>query len=235
MDKTKGKKSGAAKKPTTKKTAVPKKENSIITTAKEVVTSVSNALPSLWTSKKTTVKKKTTPKKKTPVTKTTPVKKTPVAKKATPVKKAKPTKKFTTRKIAPAPKTEVMDQKVTPVVETKNNKKAEKKAKKEKKVEAKKEEVKKDKKVETKTSDKWIVSLAKFLAWVKAKHLEEVLHDLMTEKEIKEFAERIEILKLLSKKTPQREIAKKLWISVTTVSRWSKVLQSWKGKIQKYL
>jgi len=32
----------------------------------------------------------------------------------------------------------------------------------------------------------------------------------MTEKEIKEFAERIEILKLLSKKTPQREIAKKL-------------------------
>ncbi len=222
MDKTKGKKSGAAKKPTTKKTTVPKKENSIITTAKEVVTSVSNALPSLWVSKKTPVSKKktTTPKKKTVTTK----KPAPV-KKITSVTKAQPTKKFTTRKIAP--KAEIIAQKTTPVVETKNNKKADKPIKKEKKVTVKKEDAK--------TSDKWIVSLTKFLTWVKAKHLEDVLLDLMTEKEIKEFAERIEILKLLSKKTPQREIAKKLWISVTTVSRWSKVLQSWKGKIQKYL
>lgn len=222
MDKTKGKKSGSAKKPTTKKTAVPKKENSIITTAKEVVTSVSNALPSLWVSKKTPVTKKktTSPKKKTVTTK----KPAPVKKK-TSVTKAQPTKKFTTRKIAP--KAEIVAQKTTPVIEAKNNKKTEKTIKKEKKDAVKNEDAK--------ISDKWIVSLTKFLTWVKAKHLEDVLLDLMTEKEIKEFAERIEILKLLSKKTPQREIAKKLWISVTTVSRWSKVLQSWKGKIQKYL
>lgn len=57
----------------------------------------------------------------------------------------------------------------------------------------------------------------------------------MTEKEIQEFAERIEILRQLQKWVTQRVIAKNLGISVTTVSRWSKVLQTGKEKIKKYL
>jgi Trp operon repressor len=77
--------------------------------------------------------------------------------------------------------------------------------------------------------------IAKFLWSVKEKHLPDVLHDLMTEKEIKEFAERIEIVKQLNKGITQRVIAKNLGISVTTVSRWSKVLQTGKGKLKKYL
>lgn len=77
--------------------------------------------------------------------------------------------------------------------------------------------------------------IAKFLWSVKEKHMADVLHDLMTEKEIKEFAERVEILRQLQKWVTQRVIAKNLGISVTTVSRWSKVLQTGKERIKKYL
>lgn len=91
----------------------------------------------------------------------------------------------------------------------------------------------KDIKKETKKDPLGTVS--DFLWSVKAKHLADVLHDLMTEKEIKEFAERIEILRQLEKWITQRVIAKNLGISVTTVSRWSKVLQTGKEKIKKYL
>lgn len=80
-----------------------------------------------------------------------------------------------------------------------------------------------------------LVTIAEFLWSVKTKHLSDVLFDLMTEKEIQEFAERIEILRLLQKWVTQRVIAKNLGISVTTVSRWSKVLQTGKERIKKYL
>lgn len=80
-----------------------------------------------------------------------------------------------------------------------------------------------------------LASIVKFLWSVKEKHLSDILHDLMTEKEIQEFAERIEILRQLQKWVTQRVIAKNLGISVTTVSRWSKVLQTGKQKIKKYL
>lgn len=77
--------------------------------------------------------------------------------------------------------------------------------------------------------------LATFLWSIKAKNLPDVLHDLLTTKEIQEFAERIEILRQLNQGVTQRVIAKNLGISVTTVSRWSKVLQTGKEKIKKYL
>ena len=248
MDKSKGKKAGAAKKPTTKKTVVTKKENSIITTAKDVVNSVANAIPSLWTTKKTTApvkkkavvaKKKTVAKKTTPVKNTTaPKKKTVVTKKTTPAKKT--TAKFTTRKIAPKVETPKVEEiKIeTPITQETKTTKQEKKSKKQEKKNKAEKKIEKKGLIKNTVIQKDIFTFRRiktYLAWVKAKNLADVLEDLMTEKEIREFAERIEILNLLTKKTPQREIAKNLWISVTTVSRWSKVLQTWKGKIQKYL
>jgi Trp operon repressor len=80
-----------------------------------------------------------------------------------------------------------------------------------------------------------LTTISDFLWSVKAKHLPDVLFDLMTEKEIQEFAERIAILRQLQKWITQRVIAKNLGISVTTVSRWSKVLQTGKERIKKYL
>ena len=44
---------------------------------------------------------------------------------------------------------------------------------------------------------------------------------LFTESEIKEFETRLEIFKMTAEWATQREISSKLWISITTVSRWS--------------
>jgi len=102
----------------------------------------------------------------------------------------------------------------------------------------KKEKVKEQKIVKQKEPVKKqdpLTVISQFLWSVKAKHLPDILHDLMTEKEIKEFSERIEILKQLQKWATQRVIAKNLGISVTTVSRGSKVLQTGKERIKKYL
>lgn len=102
-----------------------------------------------------------------------------------------------------------------------------------------KKKMKGEKKHEEKTTTKKhhtaLEILSKYLWSVKEKHMEDVLTDLMTEKEIKEFAERINILRMLDKGVPQRKIAADLGISVTTVSRWSKVLQQGTGKAKKYL
>jgi len=62
-----------------------------------------------------------------------------------------------------------------------------------------------------------------------------VLQDLLTPSEIENIAERIEILKLLKKWLSQREIAKKLGISITTVTRWSRLLKYEQKAIWKYL
>lgn len=57
------------------------------------------------------------------------------------------------------------------------------------------------------------------------KLLKDFLEDILTPKEIIEIKERVEIIKLLKKKIPQREIAEKLWVSITTVNRWSRILK----------
>lgn len=97
--------------------------------------------------------------------------------------------------------------------------------------------VKKEKTVDLHTTIKKdpLTTISEFLWSVKAKHLPDVLFDLMTAKEIQEFAERIAILRQLQNWITQRVIAKNLGISVTTVSRWSKVLQTGKERIKKYL
>ncbi|MDQ7010169.1 MAG: Trp family transcriptional regulator [Candidatus Gracilibacteria bacterium] len=58
---------------------------------------------------------------------------------------------------------------------------------------------------------------------------------LFTEREIKEFSNRIEILTDLKNGETQRVISKKLGISVTTVTRGNKHYQKNKELIDKYL
>jgi len=55
--------------------------------------------------------------------------------------------------------------------------------------------------------------------------LRDVLEDLLTPEEIKNIYERIMILQDLKTGLTQREIAKKLWVSSWTVSRWSRILK----------
>ncbi len=64
---------------------------------------------------------------------------------------------------------------------------------------------------------------------------EKVLEDLLTPAEICELWDRIEILKQLKENIPQREIANKLWISITTVSRWNRLLSYQRKAIHKYI
>ncbi|MDP2670233.1 MAG: Trp family transcriptional regulator [bacterium] len=83
--------------------------------------------------------------------------------------------------------------------------------------------------------DQGLQTLTRFLKEIKGKHVSDVLEDLLTPKEITELAERIRILQMLEQGKPQREIANDLHISVTTVSRGSRVLQYGTKKIKKYL
>jgi Trp operon repressor len=85
------------------------------------------------------------------------------------------------------------------------------------------------------TTNTPLESLVTFITSIKEKHLADILDDLLSPKEIQEFAERIEILRKLEKGQAQRAIAADLGISVTTVSRGSRVLQYGKQKIKKYL
>jgi TrpR-related protein YerC/YecD len=62
-----------------------------------------------------------------------------------------------------------------------------------------------------------------------------VIEDLMTPGEITEMADRILIIKMLKEGKWQREIASKLWVSITTVSRGSRVLQYDRKAIHKYI
>ncbi len=59
------------------------------------------------------------------------------------------------------------------------------------------------------------------------KYLDSFLTDLLTQRELKDITERIQIFRLLKQGKTQRSIADELWISVTTVNRWAKVLKSW--------
>jgi TrpR family trp operon transcriptional repressor len=65
--------------------------------------------------------------------------------------------------------------------------------------------------------------------------LEWVLIDLLTPAEIREISDRIHILQLLRSGKTQRDIATELGISITTVSRGSRVLQYGGQVITKYI
>lgn len=78
-------------------------------------------------------------------------------------------------------------------------------------------------------------TIADFIDTIPAQDMPNVLHDLFTPKELEELSERITLLRLLQEGKTQREIAKELGISVTTVSRGARVLKYGSGVIEKYL
>lgn len=80
-----------------------------------------------------------------------------------------------------------------------------------------------------------IKKIIKTLWWLNNNEREDFLQVLFTEKEIKEFSNRIDILTDLRHWETQRKISKKLWISITTVTRWNKHYQNNKKLIDKYL
>lgn len=77
--------------------------------------------------------------------------------------------------------------------------------------------------------------LTDILWQVKEDELSDFLEDILTPAEITDFADRLTLLKKLKEWKTQREIAKDMWISVTTVSRWSRVLKYGRQVVSKYL
>ncbi len=74
------------------------------------------------------------------------------------------------------------------------------------------------------------------LWWIKnKKDLEGVIDDIFTPSEIIAVGERIALLKLLKEWKTQRDIAQELGISITTVTRWSRLLKYDAEAIDKYL
>lgn len=80
-----------------------------------------------------------------------------------------------------------------------------------------------------------LTQVSNFFSSVKANDMSAILEDIMTPQEIVELGERLQLLKKLKSWQTQREIASDMGISVTTVSRWSRVLQFGKQAVGKYL
>lgn len=72
----------------------------------------------------------------------------------------------------------------------------------------------------------FISELASILASIHDKKTAlDFLQNILTPKELDEIARRLQIVKLLDKGIPQREIAEKLGVSIGTISRGSRELQ----------
>ena len=67
------------------------------------------------------------------------------------------------------------------------------------------------------------------------KEADQLMQDLFTPQEINTLAERWQLIQLLAKGTPQREIAEKLHISISTVTRGSRALQYGSGGFKRFL
>lgn len=80
-----------------------------------------------------------------------------------------------------------------------------------------------------------LTAVANFFSSVKSQDMSSVLEDIMTPQEIVELGERLQLLKKLKSWQTQREIASEMGVSVTTVSRGSRVLQFGKQAVGKYL
>ncbi len=78
-------------------------------------------------------------------------------------------------------------------------------------------------------------SISDFLSGISKENMSLVLEDIMTPQEIVEISERFQIFKKLKSWQTQRDIASEMWVSVTTVSRGSRVLQFGKKAIHNYL
>lgn len=66
------------------------------------------------------------------------------------------------------------------------------------------------------------------------KEAEELFNELFTPAEYDEFAIRWQIVKMLIKGKPQRDVSKTLSISITTVSRGARELKYGKGSFNKF-
>jgi len=64
---------------------------------------------------------------------------------------------------------------------------------------------------------------------------EKLLTDLLTPKEIESFAERWQLVQALHQGLPQREIAQKLGISISKITRGSRILQYGNGGLEHFL
>ena len=76
------------------------------------------------------------------------------------------------------------------------------------------------------TNKKFVNELADAIVSVKDNSLaKSFLKNILTPAELDEISKRLQIVKLLKKGLPQREVAKKLNVSIGTVSRGSRELQ----------
>ena len=72
----------------------------------------------------------------------------------------------------------------------------------------------------------FVKELAETIASIKGSSLaESFLHNIITPSELEEISKRLQIVKLLLEGMPQREVAKKLGVSMGTVSRGSRELK----------
>lgn len=75
-------------------------------------------------------------------------------------------------------------------------------------------------------NDKYINDLAEAIVSIKNKGIAVAfLKNILTSSELDEIAARLQIVKLLKKGVPQREVAEKLGVSIGTVSRGSRELK----------
>ena len=76
---------------------------------------------------------------------------------------------------------------------------------------------------------------ALFVSVENEKEAEKLLEDILTPQELASVAERWQLIRELAKGTPQREIAAKLGISISKITRGSRMLQYGGGGFAKFL
>ncbi len=68
-----------------------------------------------------------------------------------------------------------------------------------------------------------------------AKEAEMLLHDILTPQELDSLAERWQLIQMLDAGVPQRDIAEKLGVSISKITRGSRELQYGKGGFKHFL
>lgn len=85
-------------------------------------------------------------------------------------------------------------------------------------------------------SPKYYKELCALLASIDSpKEADLLLQDLFTPQEIDSLAERWQLVQALAKGTPQRDIADQLDVSISKITRGSRVLQYGKGGLEHFL
>lgn len=67
------------------------------------------------------------------------------------------------------------------------------------------------------------------------KEAEMLLQDMLTPQELESLSERWQIVKELAKGTSQRDLAKKLGVSISKITRWSRMLSYGSGGFRYFL